>query len=446
MKLTPVPTRISDVSSSPTTADRIRQKTGRVLGVALDLVLMVLGALLSMLSIAGVSVIEYSRNRLAGTDPFGAPGSEAGTMLILGVIGSLACWATFWWRRTRPGLVLVAGIILTVLIQLDYLLLAVGLSYWIARDTSPRRKLGIAAGISAMVLVIVRNCLRSPNSSEVGLLVAKDLPSRSLIVTVSLTFGIAILAASITTGMAGLARREKTQAQRRADAASARNTTLSQELQGLAQREDLAREMHDSLASRLAMMSLRTKHLSDSLDANSPDQVRAATELRTLADQSLADLRSLLEKVKEQGIVQSNQPPISPTSAGPSLGQIPDLIEEAKACGLEITDRVLLTTPERIAPELGLAAYRIAQESLTNAMKHGAGPVSVTLIGGPTTGLVVDVRNPLVEDLSQDRSGSGSGLVGMKARVEAWGGQFFANRAGSEFIVTATLPWRDNEP
>ncbi len=104
-----------------------------------------------------------------------------------------------------------------------------------------------------------------------------------------------------------------------------------------------------------------------------------------------------------------------------------------------MTVRTTGTAPP-LAPAIDLTAYRVLQESLTNAGRHGSGPVLVSLDHDPA-GSTITVRNALAVG---DRSGGAPtqrhGLIGMTERVAASGGTLRAGREGSHWVVFAQLP------
>jgi signal transduction histidine kinase len=111
------------------------------------------------------------------------------------------------------------------------------------------------------------------------------------------------------------------------------------------------------------------------------------------------------------------------------------LIDSARHSGLQVTFRRVGEVPT-LAPLLDLTVYRVIQEALTNAGKHGAGRVDLEVSYGLDVVTIV-VSNPLGESESQ---GSGLGLIGMRERVAAVGGTFEAGPRGGTFRVRAVLP------
>ncbi|MGI5348876.1 sensor histidine kinase [Streptomyces sp. CA-250714] len=204
-------------------------------------------------------------------------------------------------------------------------------------------------------------------------------------------------------------------------------------------REDIAREMHDVLAHRLSLLSVHAGALEFNPGA-SPDQVgRAAAVIRDSAHQALDDLRDII------GVLRAPEDDARPQ---PVLADVERLADESRQAGTRVTLDVDVTGGPATAPAIaGRTAYRIVQEGLTNARKHGAGPdapVSVTVRGASGKGLTVEIRNPAKRDgasAGADIPGAGQGLIGLTERTQLAGGTLEHGWDGSDFRLYAALPW-----
>jgi signal transduction histidine kinase len=151
----------------------------------------------------------------------------------------------------------------------------------------------------------------------------------------------------------------------------------------------------------------------------------------------LADLREIL------GVLRTPEDDVRPDRPQPTLVDLPALLEEAQRAGTNVRLRNdigdLATTPETV----GRSAYRMIQESLTNARKHAPDTaVDVILEGRAGEELVLEVRNPLrVGAVTSVTPGSGLGLVGLTERAELIGGHLEHSVNGGEFVIRASLPW-----
>ena len=125
----------------------------------------------------------------------------------------------------------------------------------------------------------------------------------------------------------------------------------------------------------------------------------------------------------------------------PTLADVPELVEEARAAGMTV--RSALDADD--APEtVGRNAYRIVQEGLTNARKHARDTaVDVSVSGGPGEGLEIELRNPLaLGRRNGDIPGAGAGLIGLAERAELAGGRLeHGITPANEYRLWAWLPW-----
>jgi signal transduction histidine kinase len=127
-----------------------------------------------------------------------------------------------------------------------------------------------------------------------------------------------------------------------------------------------------------------------------------------------------------------------PTAPAPGLAQVGGLVESMRRSGLDVEVRTV-GKPSALSQIADLTAYRVVQESLTNALKHGTGTAELEIDWQPH-GVLVEVRNPPRIDGSA-APGGGHGLVGMRERVAAVGGRMTAGPApDGTFTVCAEIP------
>jgi signal transduction histidine kinase len=126
----------------------------------------------------------------------------------------------------------------------------------------------------------------------------------------------------------------------------------------------------------------------------------------------------------------------SSTQPAPGLAQTDALVQSVRRSGLPVTWRVT-GTPRELAPVTDLTAYRLVQESLTNAGKHGTGAAEVLVDYRPAS-VAVEVSNPMIA--SSVVSPGGHGLIGMRERVAVVGGSLDVGPDGGRFVVRAELP------
>jgi signal transduction histidine kinase len=195
-----------------------------------------------------------------------------------------------------------------------------------------------------------------------------------------------------------------------------------------AERVRIAREMHDTLAHRLTLLATTAGALEYRTDLSAEQVSAAAGVVRVSAGEALDELRAVI------GVLRDGPDELRPT---PGLADLPTLVEQERAAGATVR----LEVPELELPTaVGLAVYRTCQEALTNARRHAPGaPVHVRVL--VEDGLRVRVVNtPGGHSLGP---GTGTGLVGLRERVELLGGTLLAGPDGSGgFALEAWLPWR----
>jgi len=199
-----------------------------------------------------------------------------------------------------------------------------------------------------------------------------------------------------------------------------------------AERARIARELHDVVAHHVSVMVVQADGAGYALRTD-PDRADAALQaIAGTGRQALAEMRRLL------GVLRSadEESTLAPV---PGLGELRELLEQARTAGLEVS--YTLTGKPRELPEgAELAAYRVVQESLTNTRKHAglAATAAVTLRYEPD-GLTVEVTDDGLGASGTDTGGLG--LAGMRERIAMYGGTVTAGPLrGGGFGVSARLP------
>ncbi|MGY5133857.1 sensor histidine kinase [Streptomyces nigrescens] len=214
------------------------------------------------------------------------------------------------------------------------------------------------------------------------------------------------------------------------------------------ERARMARELHDMVANHLSAIAI---HSTAAQSIDDPAATREALGvIRENSVQGLAEMRRLIELLRGPRTAEGDAEP----TATPTLDGLEALIEQARTSGRSSGLAFVLddarsptgpgTGPHRAAPA-ELAAYRIVQESLTNALKHAApGEVLVRLAQDRGGALTVAVRSPFADRPGPRAPGTGTGLVGMRERAALLGGAFEAGPesgpAGRVWQVRAALP------
>ncbi len=231
-------------------------------------------------------------------------------------------------------------------------------------------------------------------------------------------------------------------------AESAERTAELSALQGQsAERNRIAREMHDVLAHRISLVSMHAGVLAYRDDL-SPEQTREiARTIQENAHASMTELRTVLGSLRQDDAGESSTmlewaPPEKPQ---PLLRDIAELLTDAEAGGAQVEYIDEVAYPELLPGTISRHAYRVVQEALTNARKHAAGsPIAVRVAGAPGRGLELTIRNPLSGNASASAAlpGSGLGLVGARERAELTGGWAkYEVTSDNAFELRAWFPW-----
>ena len=202
------------------------------------------------------------------------------------------------------------------------------------------------------------------------------------------------------------------------------------------ERDRIAREMHDVIAHSISAMVVQTAAAED-LVRTDPD--KAAT---VLADVTATGRRALVETGRLLHVLRDEADEMG-LGPAPGVEDLPRLVDGFRDSGLDVD----LDVPDRLpplSPGVDVSVYRIVQEALTNALKHGGGAASVRLTSGVGT-LAIDATNPTGDVHAHGVSGAGSGLglLGMAERVSLLGGRMWHGAEGGQFRVSVTVPVED---
>lgn len=205
------------------------------------------------------------------------------------------------------------------------------------------------------------------------------------------------------------------------------------------ERERIARDMHDSLAHAMSLVVVQAEAGPVLVRTDAARAERAFDSIATAARDALTQLRRTL------GVLRANTANGTATRVPqPGLDGVPNLVDQARRAGLDVTlERS--GEPVPIPADVGVAAFRVVQESVTNTLRHAGADRLWIRLDWAEGGLGVDVwddgrgRAAAVAGASD---GSGNGLIGMRERVSALGGtlRIGAGPDGTGFRVTARLP------
>ncbi|UYM07620.1 sensor histidine kinase [Solicola gregarius] len=211
---------------------------------------------------------------------------------------------------------------------------------------------------------------------------------------------------------------------------AARIAQMERVADDLAERNRLARDLHDSVGHSLSVVTLQAAAARRMWSKNPDFAYEALGAVEQSARTALADLDHVLGLLREE----------TTEEASATLLQLDTLVRRNRAAGATIEVDVagaLDALPIGISRE----AYLMVQEALTNAMRHANGrPVGLRVSVGPHT-LRLQARNPLPEGEAQSRPSGGRGVRGMRERVASLGGTIDVGADGDEWCVDIHIDW-----
>jgi signal transduction histidine kinase len=348
---------------------------------------------------------------------------HGGSTRPVAVAVGVAAAASLLWRRRAPGWTLaVSGGLALVLLHIDARAGATGVIapavalYSLA--LSRGRAVQALAAVAAVAAVVLADALGAASPTLLQTL------GHVLLVAIPL-----LAAETHRTRQAYVALlRERLELAER---------TREQEADRRAEQERMriARDLHDVVAHTLTSINVQAATAAQLLDSN-PAHARAALE--TIEDASrgaIGELRAIL------GLLRHGGDRDAPRAPAPGLDALDELVRRMRAEGVDVAVQICGERPEPIPDAVSLAAFRIVQESLTNARRHAAGaPVRVTLSFAPRD-LAVTVENATAMQGDGRAFSRGVGIIGMTERAAALGGTLSARPLSGSFRVDAELPY-----
>ncbi|MEX0151924.1 histidine kinase [Microbacterium sp. LMI1-1-1.1] len=198
----------------------------------------------------------------------------------------------------------------------------------------------------------------------------------------------------------------------------------------------IARDLHDAVAHRISVISLNAGVASSSLETR-PERAREAlATIRTTSRDVLGEIGAMLSVLRA--------PEDAAPQEQPGLARVAEVVESVRVAGWEVAVRDEVgadADAAGIPMGTGIVAYRVVQEGLTNAMKHGTTRRAHLLLRRDGEALEIVVTNPLDRlPVSDPPPTSGFGLIGLRERVEAVRGELEAGLAPGGFRLAARLP------
>ena len=197
------------------------------------------------------------------------------------------------------------------------------------------------------------------------------------------------------------------------------------------ERQRIARELHDVIAHSVSVMTVQAGAVRRLLRPEQEKERQALETVEATGREALTEMRRLVGLLREQGAM----PEFSPQ---PGMGTIDSLLDGVRAAGLPV-ELAVEGAPRELPAGVDLAAYRVVQEALTNALKY-AGPAHAWVgVHWRARALELEISNDGAGD--GDGTGGGHGLAGMRERVSLYGGEVESGpREGGGYVVRARLP------
>lgn len=200
---------------------------------------------------------------------------------------------------------------------------------------------------------------------------------------------------------------------------------------GIAQeRLRIARDLHDGVGHQIAVVNMHLGAAEIHLD-NPPAARDDLSAARVAVQAVLREAQQILTVLR---VGQTGKSP----EVTPSYAAVGDLVESYRSAGMAVNDSIEALDVE-LSAQSSVAVYRVVQEALTNAHKHGTGEVSLDISqneGGEVSIEVVNMRR----GTTASGSNGGNGLIGMRERVESVGGSLRTRADDRLFWITATIP------
>ena len=206
-----------------------------------------------------------------------------------------------------------------------------------------------------------------------------------------------------------------------------------------AERQRIARELHDVVAHSVSVMVVQALAGQSALSGEEPAARQALTSIERTGRQAMSEMRRLLTILRDERELSA--------APQPGVGQLGELVEETRRAGLDVQLREE-GNGGRVPPGVGLAVYRIVQEALTNSLRHSHSAYTEVNVRYSDTHIALRVANQGVNGRPPlaGQQGGGFGIPGMRERAALYGGELSAGPgAGGGYVVEARLPLSDGD-
>jgi signal transduction histidine kinase len=232
-------------------------------------------------------------------------------------------------------------------------------------------------------------------------------------------------------------RRERAEELRRQVADAERQREESARRAVEEERARIARELHDVVAHQMTVMTIQAEGARRIANGADPRIREALDTIKATGHSALAEMRRVVGLLREAG---DDSPELAPL---PRLTDLSSLVDQVRSAGVPV-ELTVEGDARPLAEGVELSAYRIVQESLTNAVQHGGPGVSASVaVRYGDDRLDVMVADDGRGAAAAPSNGGGNGLVGMKERVAVLGGSFEAGaKPGGGYCVHASIPYQ----
>jgi signal transduction histidine kinase len=286
-----------------------------------------------------------------------------------------------------------------------------------------------SAGLGAVVATVYLMVIQ-PLSGSALFGAGQDALSMTLWFGFALVAALAVLVLAWTAGLLVRAVRDSREIRRREEAATRERELVEYRYVVEQERNRIARDMHDVVAHSLAVVIAQADGARFAAATRPETAVEALGTIAGVARGALGDVRLLLTELRH---AEGEAPQ-------PVLDDLAELLDQLRAAGLHIRfseagERTTLGTGHQIA------VYRIVQEGLTNALRHGDTDVPVELeFAWSARGVRVEIVNALRADAVREAPGHRHGIPGMRERAQLTGGTLRADVEGDRFRLVAEIP------
>lgn len=351
---------------------------------------------------------------------------EPGVFPVAGLVVSVGLCAPYLFRRRYPLLVflLVCAACLTQAVLGTGLLAGNVLVLFALYNVATRYSVGVAlpAVVVAVGCLLVGFAPRLAEFGEARFGVGSTLSFVQLAIAIWLLGTILRVRRAYVESLKERARQLE------------REKEVQAQIIAAEERAQIAREVHDVVSHSLSVVVMMTEGAIVQVGKDPERAVRTLATVRDTGRDAMAEMRRMV------GVLRTSS--ASSLTPQPGIAQLSALVEASRAAGVP-AELTISGEPVDLPGGLGLCVYRIVQEALTNARKHGGAAltfVDVSITFGDHEVVVSTVDDGVGPNMWSSRDG-GHGLVGMRERVALYGGEVDTTaRVGGGFVLTATLP------